>query len=59
MSLGTLVQMKGDPHGTIGIVIEIIDDKAVSNKNYYKVLWVDEICDPSYADEDGLVKVCK
>ena len=32
MSLGTLVQMKGDPHGTIGVIIEVIDDKAVSTE---------------------------
>lgn len=59
MSLGTLVQMKGDPHGIIGIVTEVIDDRVVNNRKYYKVLWVDEICDPSYADEEDLVKVCK
>jgi len=59
MQIGTLVKMKGDPHGILGVVSEVIDDQAVSNKNYYKVLWADEICDPSYADKQDLEIVCK
>ena len=61
MQVGTLVKMKGDPHCVLGVISEVIDDRAVSKgcKIYYKVLWADEMCDPSYADEQDLEVVCK
>jgi hypothetical protein len=59
MQVGTLVKMKGDPHCVFGVISEVIDDSLIGCKIYYKVLWLDEMCDPSYADEQDLEVVCK
>ncbi len=59
MQIGTLVKMKGDPHCVIGVISEVIDDRLIGCKIYYRVLWADEICDPSYADEHDLEVLCK
>ena len=59
MQLGTLVKMKGDPHCVLGVISEVFGDGLIGWKMYYKVLWADEICDPSYADEQDLEVVCK
>ena len=58
MRVGTLVKMKGDPHGVLGVISEIRGGDGFV-RLYYKVLWADEICDPSYADEENLEIVCK
>ena len=58
MQVGTLVKMKGDPHCVLGVISEVIDDSLIGCKIYYKVLWSDEMCDPSYADEQDLEVVC-
>jgi hypothetical protein len=59
MQVGTLVKMKGDPHCVLGVISEVFGDGLIGWKMYYKVLWADEICDPSYADEQDLEVVCK
>ena len=59
MQLGTLVKMKGDPHCVLGVISEVFGDGLIGWKMYYKVLWADEMCDPSYADEQDLEVVCK
>ena len=59
MQVGTLVKMKGDPHCVLGVISEVFGDGLIGWKVYYKVLWADEICDPSYADEQDLEVVCK
>ena len=61
MQVGTLVKMKGDTDGVLGLISEVIDDSLIGCKIYYKVLWINfktEICDPSYADEQDLEVVC-
>ena len=57
MQVGTLVKMKGDPHGILGVISEVLGGNQC--RVYYKVLWADEICDPSYADKQDLEIVCK
>tara|TARA_B100000287_G_scaffold301445_1_gene284526 strand:+ start:606 stop:839 length:234 start_codon:yes stop_codon:yes gene_type:complete len=59
MHIGTLVRMIGDPHNVLGVVTEVIDDLAVNHRVYYKVAWLDDLCDPSYADEHNLEVICK
>ena len=59
MQVGTLVKMKGDPHCVLGVISEVFGDGLIGWKMYYKVFWADEICDPSYADEQDLEVVCK
>ncbi len=59
MQIGTLVKMIGDPHNVLGVVTEIVDDLAVNHRVYYKVVWVDDLCDPSYADEENLEVLCE
>ena len=58
MQVGTLVKMKGDPHCVLGVISEVLIGVSVQSASngimYYKVLWADEICDPSYADEEDL-----
>ncbi len=54
MQVGDLVRMIGEPHKIIGVITEVIDDKYKNDKMYYKVSWMDDWCDPSYADEDVL-----
>lgn len=58
MQVGTLVKMKGDPHGVIGVISEAITVMPW-NEICYKVLWADEICDTVYADERDLEVLCK
>ncbi len=59
MQVGTLVKMKGDPHCVLGVISEVFGDGLIGWKMYYKVLWADEMCDPSYANEQDLEVVCK
>jgi len=59
MQVGTLVRMTGEPHGIFGVITEVIDDRHRNDKIYYKVSWIDDLCDPSYADEDVLEVICK
>ncbi len=59
MHIGTLVKMRHDPHNIFGVITEIIDDSHVTGKFFYKVAWLDDLCDPSYADENNLEVVCK
>ena len=60
MRIGSLVKMIDDPWKILGVVIEVIDDRPrSSDKVYYKVSWIDELCDPSYADEDVLEVLCE
>ena len=58
MQIGTLVKMKGDPHNVLGVIIEVIDYDT-HNPVHYKVEWLDELCDPSYAEAKYLEVVCK
>ena len=59
MQVGTIVRMIDDPWKILGVVIEVIDDRHRGDKIYYKVSWIDELCDPTYADEDVLEVICK
>ena len=59
MQVGTLVKMKGDPHCVLGVISEVFGDGLIGWKMYYKVLWADEMCDPSYAEEQDLEVVSK
>ena len=59
MKVGTLVRMVDEPHGIFGIITEVIDDTHRNDKIYYKVSWIDDLCDPSYADENVLETICK
>jgi hypothetical protein len=54
MQVGSLVRMKGDPQGVFGIVMEVFDDLEKNDRCYYKVDWLDELCDPSYIDTEHL-----
>ena len=61
MQVGTLVKMKDDPHNVLGVITEVIDldDFEESLPLHYKVVWLDGICDPSYAEAVVLEVVCK
>ena len=53
MKVGDLVRMIDEPHKIIGVIIERLIDNH-HDKVYYKVTWLDDWCDSSYADEDVL-----
>ena len=53
MQVGDLVRMTDEPHKIIGVIIERLIDSQY-NRAYYKVSWMDDWCDSSYADEDVL-----
>ena len=57
--VGTLVRMIDEPHGIFGIITGVIDDRHRGDKIYYKVSWIDELCGPTYADEDVLEVICE
>ena len=59
MQVGTLVRMIDEPHGILGIITEVLEDWHRNNKIYYKVSWIDELCGPTYADEDVLEVICE
>ena len=54
MQVGTLVRMIDEPHGILGIITEVLEDWQRNNKIYYTVSWIEDLCDPTYADEDVL-----
>tara|TARA_R100000664_G_C2636856_1_gene63739 strand:+ start:192 stop:380 length:189 start_codon:yes stop_codon:yes gene_type:complete len=54
MKVGDLVKMVGDPHNIPGLITELLYDAHRNNRAYYKVNWLDDLCDSSYADADML-----
>ena len=58
MNIGDLVMMKEDSFKIMGVVVDAIMDEHY-NEMVYKVVWMDELCDPSFATIDALEAVCK
>lgn len=58
MKVGDLVRMTDDPHDIVGVIVEeLVDndlDHSEHNGIYYRVSWLDDLCDTSYADESVL-----
>ena len=61
MQIGTLVKMIGDPHNVLGVITEVIGAYAPHTHlpPHYKIVWIDDLCDPSYAEAVVLEVVCK
>ena len=60
MQVGSLVKMIDDPHRVIGIVTKVVPPcHRKTIETYYKVVWLDDLCDPCYCDEDGLEVICE
>ena len=57
MQIGSLVKMIDDPQNVFGFISEVIDN--VSLGVLYRVVWLDDLCDPCYCDEDGLEVICE
>ena len=51
--------MIDDRHNVIGIITRVVEPWKRKQAPYYKVVWLDDLCDPSYCDEDGLEVVCE
>ena len=59
MQVGSLVKMIDDPWKILGVITKVIEPWKRKQSPYYKVVWLDDLCDPSYCDEDGLEVVCE
>jgi len=60
MQVGSIVRMIDDRHNVLGIVTKVVEPcYRKTEETYYKVVWLDGLCDSSYCDEDGLEVVCK
>lgn len=57
MQVGSLVRLIDDPHKVLGVIDKVVDSWNLGV--LYRVLWLDDSCDPCYCDEDGLEVVCK
>ena len=51
MKVGDLVKMKEDPHNVVGVVTEI---NHTNHNVSVKVIWIDALCDPSWASPENL-----
>ena len=51
--------MIDDPWKILGVITKVIEPWKRKQSPYYKVVWLDGLCDPSYCDEDGLEVVCE
>jgi len=58
MNIGDLVMMKEDRFKIMGVVVDAFMDEHY-NEMVYKVVWIDDLCDPSYATKKHLEAVCK
>ncbi len=58
MKVGDLVRMIDDPHNIVGVIVEELVDNDMYHSEYngiyYRVSWLDNLCDTSYADESVL-----
>ena len=53
MKVGDLVRMKGCNLNIIGLIVEaFLCD--LSLETVHKIVWIDDLCDPSYATEENL-----
>ncbi len=58
MKVGDLVRMKEDSFKIMGVIVRaFVDDH--NSLEVYKIVWMDDLCDPSYATRDDLEAVCK
>ena len=57
MNIGDLVMMKEDSFKIMGVIVRIID--RCTQPTCYKIVWIDDLCDPSYATKENLEAVCK
>ena len=57
MQVGSIVRMIDDPHKVIGVISNVVDN--VSLGILYKVVWLDDLCDPCYCLDDALEVICK
>tara|TARA_Y100000593_G_C4313370_1_gene339533 strand:- start:782 stop:967 length:186 start_codon:yes stop_codon:yes gene_type:complete len=58
MNIGDLVRMKEDSFKIMGVIVDVVTDD-YEDIEIYKVVWIDDLCDPSYATKDNLEEVCK
>ena len=57
MQIGSIVRMIDDPHKVIGVISNVVDN--VSLGILYKVVWLDDMCDPCYCLDEALEVICK
>ena len=58
MKKGDLVKMKDCNLNIMGVIVEVFMDDYNDHK-IYKIVWIDDLCDPSFATKDNLEAVCK
>ena len=58
MQVGDLVTLKGDPHGVLGLIIEVGSD-ILTKRTIYLVSWVCDMCDDGWGESWQLEVVCK
>ena len=59
MQVGDLVTLKGDPHGVMGVIIEVRKAKLTTKRTMYFVSWVCDMCDDAWGESWDLEVVCK
>ena len=59
MNIGDLVRMKDDSFKIMGVIVDVITDAYPPDIEVYKVVWIDDLCDPSFATKHNLEEVCK
>ena len=58
MQIGDLVRMKDCNLNIFGvIVLTFMCDLGL--EEVYKIVWIDDLCDPSFATEENLEVLCK
>ena len=59
MKVGDLVTLKGDPHGVMGVIIEVRIATGMWESPMYFVSWVCDMCDDAWGESWQLELVCK
>ena len=58
MKVGYLVRMKEDCFKIMGVIVRVFMDDH-NSLEVYKIVWMGDLCDPSYATKDDLEATCK
>ena len=58
MNVGDLVKMKGCNLNIIGLIVEVFGvDESTCPQRHFKIVWLDDLCDPSFATAYNLERL--
>jgi hypothetical protein len=58
MKIGDLVKMKDCNLNIMGVIVHaFMGDSHLGTEEIYKIVWIDDLCDPSFATQDNLEAV--